>query len=768
MVGNNAICYQALQRTLRNCLVGYIRTRMKEVFPSDDAARLKRLFEKEWASLVANANACRKTGGTNTTIIDDYDLLSVGHFFSIFDAYFDKFFSASSPEVSKYSKPVKAKLLGNLKSIKDFRDPLSHPVTEEVSYEEAIGILTDAKQVLSSLGFSQESDGLSQLMKQLRGFDLREASKLVRRLPPQDSIYLDFVGRHAVLQTLSEWFATGTNKRCLLAGDGGKGKSAVAYKFANDLNQSNSEFKLIAWLSAKRRKFEAGKAVLIDTPDFADLASALDRILVHYGLIPSDSSSCDDKRRKALQLLNDFPAFLVVDDIDSVLSDTDVIAFFTFDIPSTRSAVLLTSRREIPGIKTFDILGFGLSETEDFLKSRIELYRLDPRAFPQNSAKDILRVTDGSPLYMDDLLRLGRIVPISKAISMWSEKHGDEARKYALQREFEKLSADARKVLLAASIGDDAISFAELESILDFSEDRIFTALSELQTLFLLPKPKEVEGEQRFELNSNTRKLVRLVEGSTDLYGRIETKAKAIRGKLPKVGRGLISALIRQAFLLLDSGRHQEAEQLLLQSIEKYPQEADLEGFLGFVYRRLDRFADAAKHFENAHKLKSVNRDTYRHWVKMEMSLREWTRAIAAADKGLRMIPEFYELHALRAESKIRSGQDFAARLQREKAHKLWTEATSELADILKTPDKLQAGERTISSQMYRTLIIGLDFLGDYKLLLNQFHAWQREHPDDSNVSYQQTYLERKHGMSIDELGARKPEMQVSSHTRFS
>jgi tetratricopeptide (TPR) repeat protein len=672
---------------------------MQEIFPEDHLEKLKRPFEKEWEKLESQAKACRDGGGTVTVVVDEYDLLSVGHFFNIFDSYFDKFFSSKVLAEKDYVKPVKTKLLGNLKGIKDYRDPLSHPVTEEISYEEAFGILTDAKQVLSSLGFQGDANEISNLITQLTGFDSHEASEIICRLPTQDSIYLEFVGRHGVLESLANWFAQPTNKRCLLAGDGGKGKSAVAYKFAQNLCQSTRDFKLIAWLSAKRRKFEGGKVVPIEEPDFSNLETAIDRLLFHYGSLPTDVSTLADKRSKLFQLLQDYPAFLVIDDIDSVLEDTEVVSLFTFEIPTTKSVVLLTSRREIPGIKKFDITGFELPETEEFVMSRIELYGLDPRTFPQNIAKEINEVTDGSPLYMDDLFRLARIVPIKHAIKIWSEKQGDEARKYALQRELEQLSLDARKVLLAASIDDGAISFAELQSILAYSEDRILVALSELQTLFLLPKPQLVEGEQRFELNSNTRKLVRFVEAGTDQYARLEAKVKAIHGTLPRVGGAIVSALIRQAFLLLEAGKSQDAESLMLQAVEKYPQEADLEGFVGYLYRRLNRFADAEQHFDNAYKLKSVNRDTYRHWVKMEMSRKEWTKAISAADKALRMIPGFYELEAIRADARMRSALDLSARLQREKAFKIWSETISDITKILKAPDKLHQGERTTNAQ---------------------------------------------------------------------
>jgi tetratricopeptide (TPR) repeat protein len=752
---------------LRNRLVDYFRIRLSEIYPQDHLERVRKPFEKEWNDLVSNANLSRQQGGTATKIRDDYDFLSVGHFYSLFDVYYDKLFSSAVLAAGNYRKPVKAKLLGNLKAIKDSRDPLSHPVSEEISFEEGFAILSDVKQVLESLGFSNDSEQISDLMRELQGFDTHEASRAICSLPTQDSIYLDFVGRRTVLDHLRELFSNRSNKRCLLAGDGGKGKSAVAYRFAQDISQMESQFKLIAWLSAKRRKFEEGKVVYIDAPDFTDLDSALDRILAHYGML-TESVEGEEKKSRVLQLLNDFPAFLVIDDIDTVLSDTEVVALFTFDIPSTQSVVLLTSRREIPGIKKFDISGFELTETEEFIQSRIELYGLDPKVFSSSLTSELQRVTDGSPLYLDDLMRLARIVPIQKAIGMWSDKQGDEARKYALQRELEQLSADSRKVLICASLGDDPVSFAEIESILNISEDRVLAALNELQTLFLFPKPRVVEGEQRFEVNGNTRKLVRMVESTTDQYARIESRAKAIRGNLPHVGRGTISALIRQGFLLQNSGKYQEAEQLLIKAAEKYPQAADLQGFMGYFYRRLDRFTDASKHFESAYKLKSESRDTYRHWVKMEMSRKEWTNAISAADKGLKMIPHFYELHALRAESKLRSGHDLSSRLQREKAHRLWNEAIKDILSAKKSPDALLQGERQFNCQLYNTLIVCLDLVGDYKNLYAHFLLWHAEHPDDHNVGYQNEFIEKKYGMSLEKLSWQRPRIETSSRSRTS
>jgi hypothetical protein len=47
---------------------------------------------------------------------------------------------------------VKGRFLGNLKAIKDGRDPLSHPVKEEISPEEANHLLYLAEEILKWLG----------------------------------------------------------------------------------------------------------------------------------------------------------------------------------------------------------------------------------------------------------------------------------------------------------------------------------------------------------------------------------------------------------------------------------------------------------------------------------------------------------------------------------------------------------------------------------------------------------------------------------------
>lgn len=746
LVGNDAICYQGLQRTFRNSVVAFLRDRLPHLYPLDHLERVKRLFPEEWARTEQNANRSREIYGTTTAIRDDYDLLGINHFYGLFEKLYDQLFSSEAGRPANVVKPTKARLLGNLKAIKDGRDPLSHPVEEEVPYEEAYHLLISAKQVLIWLGCDAPATELSALAGQLDGGQAEEPSVL-RRLPSEDSICLEFVGRDNLLKELGECFLNPDNRRYVIAGDGGKGKSAAAYRFAQGLSRTPGRFQLIVWLSAKRRRFREGVTAAVESPDFASAGEAINRLLGEYGATLQDLDKPLPERKQLLfQYLNSFPAFLIADDIDTLLEDDDVVSLFTHEIPQTFSAVLLTSRRAIPGVRSFVLQGMNGTEAEQFISSRVRLYNLGAASFTPAKIKEIARITDGSPLYMDDLMRLAGIVDIEGAIRMWADKKGDEARKYALERELEKLSPDGRKVLIAAAVADEPISFAELEGVLNFSEDRLLSALAELHTLFLLPKASVVEGEQRYQINLNTKKLVRLVEGPKDLYARIESTSKALAGKLPSVGHGVVGSLIRQALLRLNSGQHADAEAILNKAIEKYPNEPDLRGVLGYVFKRIGRIADAREQFEGAFKVKAKNRDMYLHWIGMEMTEKEWSKAISVADRALKVLPNDYEIVERKVYAMRQAGFDFYSGLHREKASKMWADAAEEIRRNIKPPEALSEGARKLNASMYLTMVVCLDMLGHLGDRDRWIDDWEKEHPDDSRVGRQKAFIVQKRG----------------------
>ena len=67
---------------------------------------------------------------------------------------------------------------------------------------------------------------------------------------------------------------------------------------------------------------------------------AIDRLLTEYGATAQDmEKSPADKKRLLLEYLDEFPAFIIADDIDTVLEDDEVVSLFTHEIPHTQSCV---------------------------------------------------------------------------------------------------------------------------------------------------------------------------------------------------------------------------------------------------------------------------------------------------------------------------------------------------------------------------------------------------------------------------------------------
>jgi len=228
-------------------------------------------------------------------------------------------------------------------------------------------------------------------------------------LPPRESIVVDFVGRQTELDALWRWFDDPLRKKYLLAGDGGKGKSALAYQFAVAVKYRAPEpYVIVLWLTAKRKRFAEGKSIEIDQPEFTELEGALDILLQRYGFVEDLAHSVEWKRARVLQLANEFPALVVVDDVDSLQgAGEDAIEFFLDQLSTCKSKILFTSRRVLFGMANITLQVSGLSDkdAEQFILSRCALMKSDPDRIRRH-VRDIIKTADGSPLYIEDLLRL--------------------------------------------------------------------------------------------------------------------------------------------------------------------------------------------------------------------------------------------------------------------------------------------------------------------------------------------------------------------------
>lgn len=761
-IDNLTLCYTAIQRIYRNAVVRHFRELLEKKYPEDHIQRISKLFKpEEWERIKEASDIPRDSGELECNIIDDYDRLSVNHFYNIFDKFYADLVSDSNSERKNEKNRPKQVMLSWVKEIKNIRDPLSHAGEKDFHYFDVFRVLDSARRVLFKIKKEEEAKRIEKIMEEAKGgnhhLDLQK-QPLEDQLPPKETIVSSFVGRGTELKKLSEWFADPLTRRWALSGEGGKGKTAIAYEFARRTKlEAPDNFVTVLWISAKRRKFVEGKTVEINKVDFFDLDSALTILLAQYGWIDDIKKPINEKREILMDLFNNFPCLLIVDDIDSIDQENEeVIEFFSFHVPQTKSKVLFTSRRILFGMgaSTTNVGSLSFDDAELFISS---VYEKMIDKLPPLGRKDIqklISVTDGSPLYLEDLLRFSLSVSsIGRAVEMWSKKSGNEARKYALQREIEMLSGEARAVLIAASLNENKISFPELTAITKLTDDQISSALQELQKLFLIAKPALVDGEHYFELNINTGKLVKEVFGADDLYRRLKSSRDALELGASDLIKGQVGAIIRQALAFARTKDNEAAEKLLLTAIEKF-RNSDLVGVLGVVYKRWEpqRVADARIRFEEAYKLGSRKEDTYEHWCRMEGDNLEWTRAIKAAQKGIKKIKDSKLLNYLCGYYHCRLAKEMERSLQYEKAKKNSEIGIKYFSDALTIKEHEKWKDKDLDLKILRGKVIGFEILGDFMQVKKNLKAWGSLSENDPDLKTERIRISYKFNVPCDSL----------------
>ena len=765
MPSTNTVCFEGL-RVYRNAVVSHIRDTLSGKYPSDWQTRVAEPFQKDWPSIKEKATALRATGELETPLKDDADLLDVNHFFNLFEKYFNDLFS-NHQEGPGFTKEKRQALLGWTRSVATLRNGIvGHPAEADVDSKDALMMLDSARRILKYVSV-EAAEQISDLYDSISGLAFHseavaESRVLESTLPSRESVAPQFVGRQAELQQLHKWVNDPYSSAWLLAGDGGKGKTAIAYEFAVSIAQDPpSELQYVIWMSAKARQFEAGRTVDIGAPDFWDLPSALDCVLQAYGCPGIADLDIRAKERECREYLSLLPALVVLDDIDS-LEDDDAVSFF-LNRTKTSSKFLLTSRRARYAMERTQIRGFELEdEGIDFVKSRVQMYGLTSTQFTRSVIRDILNVCEGSPLFVQDLLRLCKVgeTPHS-ATNKWRESGGEAARRYALGRELDMLSVPAHKALLTCAAYSGSASLAEIQVAANLLENECRNAVDELQELFLLPTPQLVEGQPRFSINVNTRKLVLDVEGDSDLVRRIRSAIKSIRNQTNTTprDRGRIREYTRQAVSLVKLNKHSAAEAALLNALESHPENPDLHGMLGWVYKAWKpqvRYTDARNHFRRASRLKCKSKDTYLHWSRMESGRQEWTAGAQAAESGLKSLGQpSEELSFMAGISRSQSAKDLYQQAQYGRAEQEALKAEGHLKNALLDMDKIRDGQYQLHGRVYRATVLNYELLArtseaqqkddqrhrSVRLLSQALMNWEKEHPRDPNTSSERERL---------------------------
>ena len=585
-----------------------------------------------------------ESGTVDREPIDALDHLSVGQLPNLLEKYWQQVCPLEDP-TSTSAKKLRGNVLNWSKELANVRNPVSHSPDDELSLRDLMRYVDSAARLMRSMEIQRWND-VDQIWSSLIDDTVAEAvapPSILENLPSRESITYSFVGRSDHLTDLWRWIGDPNGRVWALVGDGGKGKTTIAYEFAVALKAVVEEFGLqgIVWMSAKQRRFVEGETVATSRTDFSTLDELLDMLLTTMGWADEIGDDTGAKRDRCLEVLSSFPMLIIADDIDSIdADDEDTIEFLSRDVPTTKSKVLLTSRRRPFGLGscTTEVSGMSLDEVTELLLTRGKSIGLTADDFSSKRVKRIAAVTDGSPLYIEDLLRLSHFHSLAGAIETWAGRSGDAAREYALKRELELLSSDASFLLGVISLADKSVSLDESLAVLGghLDEADAVAAMEELKNWNLLGSPSIVEGVPRFTTSRNLGKLMRTILKGTDEETRIKNGLKGLKGLA--VGKQRTSPYIREAVALQQAGRLNEAEQALQNALLDVPNSADVSAMLGWLYSKWKpepRSADACEWFEQAESLGHDDRNLYSHWADLQLRRREYRSAVEICDRAI-------------------------------------------------------------------------------------------------------------------------------------
>lgn len=562
-------------------------------------------------------------------------------------------------------------------------------------------------------------------------------------MPPPVEVVERFVGRPAELDQLSEWIVS-DSPQLMVWGYGGAGKSSLAFEFAREVREGAPQnLTGVSWVSAKALEYVGGE-VRSRPADFVDRQTLVGAVLNAIYEMPVGDEGLEEG--DLLAQLHEDPILLIVDDLDTVITDEDLLEFLVHDVRATGSRVLYTSRRKAPSIRSIEIAGFSGSDLAEFVSVRAPQHDL-PVDECLGWTKAIGSVTRGYPLFIDDLLRHARLVGLKEAVSDWTHRGGDAAREYALRRQVEALGPVPREVVTTVMAADRALTTLEVGSVTGLADDDVEHGLSELLEWRLIDHVGAVDGDRPgFSMNGNTRRLVQRTYGDTTTIAGIRAKIRALQdGSRPDARNKAVAIAISQARARVLRGDVDAAIGTLKDAMTgELARDSGLHGALAWTYSRRpqDHLEDARLEFQKAAEFGSSREDTFFHWAAMERDVAEgsvgkipdqdlldqWRRVTSAADLGSRVVGPSRGLCQLSGYGHTRAGKTLLRLNEFTQAQGEFGEAISVLRRGIEAPSST-VGEVSLG-QIYRSLVYALEGSEDLEGVRQVLRDWERSGSD--------------------------------------
>ena len=394
--------------------------------------------------------------------------------------------------------------------------------------------------------------------------DTEEA--LQANLPTNPFTVAKFVGRAPVLSRLFKWLTKERSIPFYLYGDGGSGKSCVAYEFADVIAQVGSVIKIsgkdtfdsVIYLSAKEKFLDTstGSIKSVESRDFTNSDELFHKLLTSTNFLKNeDIENKDDEEiiQSLEELFNNGTCLIVIDDIDTLSNagvDTGISQLSEIIAASeSKSKILLTQRSQPSGQvrNSFEVPGLDeVFELPIFINECVQQFNVVKPNLEEIGK--IVNKTACKPLGLETIFQFRRISDsYDEAIEMFDSDQND-VKEYLYQREYDRITnTRSKRVLAALSIMNKSVTKDQLLQLTNMSSAEFKDGITPLESVFLKLIQRS-ENDDLYSLSEPARPFLKIKANDFP-----ETAALSARKQSIEQGSQLtpvVSRIVRDSGLL--------------------------------------------------------------------------------------------------------------------------------------------------------------------------------------------------------------------------
>ncbi|MFD1884443.1 RNA-binding domain-containing protein [Paenibacillus wenxiniae] len=331
------------------------------------------------------------------------------------------------------------------------------------------------------------------------------------KFPPAP--YYEFFGREdELVEVFNDLINHHKNYLLSLVGDGGVGKTSIAYKVAervkNDIEEGVSEFDDVIWISAKDQRiyFDERRELEREFNSIEDLYNKI--LLIFHDFNFLIKTSFAEKLKLVNEALNGTSFLFVLDNLE-VFSNEEIkrINDFVKNAPNGHK-FLFTSRHDLRVQEIVSVSSFGKETTEVYVDNIIqELNKNISGKINEIEIQQLFdsfyKLTNGNPLYIKFFLsQMYKGRPLTEILSRRNVDSEKPLKAYCFDSTLEELESDEIIMMYSLAISEASyLSLNELICVTNLERNHIQNLLEQLVARSMIYKEFN-KGQQVYILNS--------------------------------------------------------------------------------------------------------------------------------------------------------------------------------------------------------------------------------------------------------------------------